>query len=147
LLKLSPEDAERVASELSYDERGLVAAVAQDAETRQVLMVAFMNREAVVKTLTTGFAHYWSRSRKRLWMKGESSGNVQEVVDFFVDCDKDSVLLIVKQRGAACHKGAFSCFHVRASDFLASGKGASEGLASRRANGLESADPSLAPSR
>ena len=91
---------------------GLVPAVAQDWETGEVLMVAFMNSEAWELTLSTGLMHYWSRSRGALWKKGESSGNVQEVRELRVDCDGDSVLAKVRQiGGAACHTGYRSCFH------------------------------------
>src|SRR5262245_54130908 len=90
---------------------GLVAAIAQDADTGQVLMIAWMNREAFAETLRTGRACYYSRSRNRLWRKGEESGHVQEVRGVFVDCDADAVLLKVKQiGGAACHEGYASCF-------------------------------------
>lgn len=91
---------------------GLVPAVAQDADTGEVLMVAFMNREAWVLTVRTGIVHYWSRSRGKLWKKGESSGNVQEVRELRLDCDADCVLARVTQRGgAACHTGYRSCFY------------------------------------
>ena len=91
---------------------GLVPAVAQDWETGEVLMVAFMNSEAWERTLSTGIMHYWSRSRSALWKKGESSGNAQEVRELRVDCDGDSVLAKVRQiGGAACHTGYRSCFH------------------------------------
>ena len=90
---------------------GLVAAVAQDADTGEVLMLAWMNREAFEETLRTGRAVYFSRSRGRLWRKGEESGNVQEVREVYVDCDADTILLKVKQiGGAACHEGYRSCF-------------------------------------
>lgn len=118
---MSRRVAEEVADKLSYRHNGLVIAVAQDADSNTVLMVAFMNREAVVKTLTTGLVHYWSTTRNELWLKGERSGNFQEVVDFIVDCDGDSVLLKVRQHGVACHKGFFSCFHNRVNDKLESG--------------------------
>ena len=88
----------------------LVIAIAQDYETGEVLMVAYMNRDAFKKTIETGNAHYWSTSRKQLWFKGESSGHVQEVKEIFTDCDQDAVLLKVKQLGAACHEGYYSCF-------------------------------------
>ena len=88
----------------------LVIAIAQDYETGEVLMVAYMNREAFKKTIETGNAHYWSTSRNQLWFKGESSGHVQEVKEIFTDCDQDAVLLKVKQLGAACHEGYYSCF-------------------------------------
>lgn len=91
---------------------GLVPAVAQDYKTGEILMVAFMNKEAFELTMKTGIAHYWSRSRKQLWKKGESSGNVQEVKEIRIDCDNDCVLLKVNQVGeAACHTGYRSCFY------------------------------------
>jgi phosphoribosyl-AMP cyclohydrolase len=98
--------------ELEFDKlNGLVPAIAQDYRSGEVLMLAFMNEEAWRKTLDTGIAHYWSRSRKQLWKKGESSGNVQKVREIRVDCDRDSVLLKVHQVGeAACHTGHRSCF-------------------------------------
>jgi phosphoribosyl-AMP cyclohydrolase len=90
---------------------GLVAAIAQDADTGEVLMIAWMNAEAFQQTLQTGRAVYYSRSRKKLWRKGEESGHVQEVREVFIDCDADAVLLKVKQiGGAACHEGYKSCF-------------------------------------
>ena len=93
---------------------GLVAAVAQDAGTGEVLMLGFQDREAWEATLATGFAHYHSRSRGRLWKKGESSGNVQRVVEIRLDCDQDAVLMIVEQQGgSACHTGRRSCFFNR----------------------------------
>lgn len=90
---------------------GLVPAVVQDAETGDVLMLAYMNEEALQQTLRTGKATYYSRSRQALWVKGEVSGHVQEVVEVRVDCDNDAVLLRVRQTGAACHQGYRSCFY------------------------------------
>jgi phosphoribosyl-AMP cyclohydrolase len=91
---------------------GLVPAVVQDAETKEVLMLAYMNSESWAATLKTGKATYWSRSRQVLWMKGESSGNVQLVKNIFIDCDNDTILLQVEQLGgAACHTGHKSCFY------------------------------------
>ncbi len=93
---------------------GLVPAIVQDAETGEVLMLAYMNEEAWQRTLETGKAHYFSRSRGRIWLKGESSGHVQEVREILLDCDADTVLLRVKQLGgAACHTGYRSCFYRR----------------------------------
>lgn len=89
---------------------GLLPAIAQDAQTGQVLMLAWMNREALDETLATGRAVYYSRSRKRLWRKGEESGHVQRIVDVNIDCDADAILLRVEQNGAACHEGFASCF-------------------------------------
>lgn len=94
---------------------GLVPAIAQDADSGDVLMLAYINEESWRLTLETGVVHYWSRSRGKLWKKGESSGNVQEVREIFIDCDEDTVLLKVKQLGdAACHEGYKSCFFRRA---------------------------------
>ena len=95
---------------LGFDEYGLVAAVAQQHDTGEVLMLAWMNREAVERTLTTGRVHYWSRSRRQLWRKGENSGQVQRLVELRIDCDGDALLLLVDQHGVACHTGRRSCF-------------------------------------
>ena len=93
---------------------GILPAIAQDASSGEVLMQAYMNREAWEKTLSTGLAHYWSRSRGRIWKKGETSGNFQEVLEIRVDCDADCVLLKVRQTGGvACHTGRRSCFYRR----------------------------------
>lgn len=89
---------------------GLVTAVTVDAEDGQVLMVAYMNEEAYRLTLTTGKVHYWSRSRSQLWKKGESSGNMQELVELRVDCDADALVVVARQSGPACHEGYRSCF-------------------------------------
>ena len=96
--------------DIKFDERGLICAIAQDAESGDVLMQAYMNEEALQETLETGYAHYWSRSRKCLWKKGETSGHVQKVKGITFDCDKDCVLLSIEQVGAACHTGSRSCF-------------------------------------
>jgi phosphoribosyl-AMP cyclohydrolase len=88
----------------------LIIAVVQDYKTNEVLMVAFMNREALKKTIETGNAHYWSTSRGKLWLKGESSGHLQKVEGILTDCDEDAVILKVQQEGAACHEGYYSCF-------------------------------------
>ncbi|HOE28083.1 MAG TPA: phosphoribosyl-AMP cyclohydrolase [bacterium] len=103
----------RMPQGLKFDEKGLVTAVMQDAGTGEVLMVAFMNAEALAKTLETGLAHFWSRSRGKLWLKGESSGHVQKVKEVRVDCDADAVLLKIEQKGGACHAGYRSCFYRR----------------------------------
>jgi phosphoribosyl-ATP pyrophosphohydrolase/phosphoribosyl-AMP cyclohydrolase len=95
---------------IKWDEAGLVPAIAQDAETKEVLMTAYMDKEALRLTVETGNAHYYSRSRQRIWMKGESSGNIQCIRKIKVDCDGDAVLLLVEQKGAACHTGRKSCF-------------------------------------
>ena len=90
---------------------GLLPAIAQDAETGEVLMLAYMNRQSFEETLSTGRAVYFSRSRNRLWRKGDQSGHVQHVHEIFVDCDADTILLKVRQEGAACHNGYRSCFY------------------------------------
>ena len=96
---------------LKLDANGLITAVAVDADTHQVLMVAFMNPAALEKTLATGKATYWSRSRQKFWVKGEESGNTQQVVGAYIDCDQDAVVITVRQKGAACHNGFESCFY------------------------------------
>jgi phosphoribosyl-AMP cyclohydrolase len=93
------------------DANGLFTAVTIDADTHEVLMVAFMNKAAIEKTMETRKATYWSRSRQKFWVKGEESGNTQEVVSITVDCDQDAVVVKVRQRGAACHNGFTSCFY------------------------------------
>ena len=98
--------------EVRFDEAGLIPAIAQDAQTGRILMVAWMNRDALMETVTTGIAVYWSRSRQRLWRKGESSRHTQKVKDVRLDCDADVILLEVEQVGGiACHTGRQSCFY------------------------------------
>lgn len=94
-----------------FDAAGLVAAIAQDADTGEVLMLAWMNADALQRTLDTRRATYWSRSRGEIWVKGDTSGHTQEVVEIRVDCDQDAVLLKVRQTGGACHTGRASCFY------------------------------------
>lgn len=101
---------------LTYNEAGLIPAIAQDAESGEVLMMAWMNAEAVARTLDTGRVTYWSRSRQSFWIKGESSGHVQELVDFRFDCDKDCLLVLVSQTGPACHTNRRSCFYTAVRD-------------------------------
>lgn len=101
---------------LAWDERGLIPAVAQDDATGEVLMLAWMNREALAETLATGRVCYWSRSRKALWRKGESSGHVQRLTDLRIDCDRDVVLMRVAQTGPACHTNRRSCFYTAVRD-------------------------------
>lgn len=95
---------------LKYDSNGLLTGVAQNAESGEVLMVAMMNAEAVALTLESGQAHFWSRSRGKLWLKGETSGNILDVQEVRVDCDGDALLLRVRPRGPACHTGNRTCF-------------------------------------
>jgi phosphoribosyl-AMP cyclohydrolase len=96
---------------LKYDANGLIPAVAQDAETGEVLMMAWMNAEAVARTLETGRVTYWSRSRQAFWIKGETSGHVQDLVEMRIDCDSDCLLLLIRQTGPACHTNRRSCFY------------------------------------
>ena len=96
-----------------FNEDGLIPAIAQDAATGRVLMLAWMNADALQATLETGRATYWSRSRGEIWVKGETSGHTQAVREVRIDCDQDTVLLIVDQQGAACHTGAPDCFYRR----------------------------------
>ena len=95
----------------AFNADGLIAAIAQDAATGEVLMLAWMNAEALRLTLETGRVTYWSRSRKALWMKGETSGHTQRLIEARIDCDQDAILLRIEQTGAACHTGARSCFY------------------------------------
>ena len=88
----------------------VLTAITQDADTNQILMLANMNKEALIKTIETDKAHYWSTSRNQLWLKGESSGHFQEVQEILVDCDMDAIILKIRQEGAACHEGYYSCF-------------------------------------
>lgn len=101
---------------LRYNDAGLIPAIAQDAVSGAVLMMAWMNAEAVARTLETGRVTYWSRSRQAFWVKGESSGHVQELIDFRVDCDRDCLLLLVRQTGPACHTNRRSCFYTAVRD-------------------------------
>lgn len=96
--------------DIKFDANALVPAIAQDIGTGEVLMLAYMNEESIKETIETGLAHYYSRSRKELWKKGETSGNLQEVKGIYYDCDGDSILLKVNQIGVACHTGNYSCF-------------------------------------
>ena len=101
---------------LKYDDRGLLPAIAQDAKTGEVLMLAWMNAEAVARTLETGKVTYWSRSRQSFWVKGETSGHVQKLVEFRFDCDRDCILVKVEQEGPACHTNRRSCFYTVVQD-------------------------------
>jgi phosphoribosyl-ATP pyrophosphohydrolase/phosphoribosyl-AMP cyclohydrolase len=97
--------------DLKFDERGLIPAIVQDSQTKEVLTLAFMNEESLRRTLSEGETWFWSRSRQKLWHKGESSGNTQRVVEVALDCDADALRILVEPRGPACHTGARSCFH------------------------------------
>ncbi|HKJ71770.1 MAG TPA: phosphoribosyl-AMP cyclohydrolase [Gammaproteobacteria bacterium] len=116
---MSEADSPRAAADESWldrvqwDDRGLVVAVAQEAHSGEILMQAYMNRDALAATAREGFATYWSRSRAKLWRKGESSGHLQAVEEIRLDCDNDAVLLRVRQEGPACHTGRRNCFFQR----------------------------------
>jgi len=99
-----------VVDQLKLNDQGLVPAVAQDVKSGEVLMLAWMNAESIRHTFETGYATYWSRSRNELWKKGETSGHLQKLMDFRVDCDGDTILLLVEQTGAACHTNRKNCF-------------------------------------
>ena len=103
-------------STLTFNADGLVPAIAQDHENGEVLMLAWMNAEAVARTLETGRVTYWSRSRQSFWIKGETSGHIQELVEMRVDCDRDCLLVLIKQTGAACHTNRRSCFYTAVRD-------------------------------
>jgi phosphoribosyl-AMP cyclohydrolase len=113
---LSEPAARAFADALVYDDRGLIPAIAQQHDTGEVLMLAWMNRDAVLATLTGGRVTYWSRSRQAMWRKGDSSGHIQELVEARVDCDGDTLLLLIRQTGPACHTGARNCFYRTAGD-------------------------------
>ena len=97
--------------EIKYDDRGLIPAIVQDSETKQVLMLAYMNKESLQLTLERRETYFWSRSRRGLWHKGETSRNIQKVIEVRVDCDADTLLILVKPAGPACHTGEQSCFY------------------------------------
>ena len=97
--------------EIKFDDKGLVPAVIQDYQNGEILMLAYMNRESLQKTLSSGKTHFWSRSRQKFWLKGQSSGHVQEIKEVFIDCDMDTLVFKVDQKVAACHTGYRSCFY------------------------------------
>lgn len=109
-MNLSDKEAKEIVESLNFKE-GLITAIVRDRKDKEILMIAFMNPEAALKTLKTGEMHFWSREREKLWRKGEESGNKQVVKEVKVDCDKDSLLFEVEPKGPACHKGYRSCFY------------------------------------
>ena len=111
-MEITPKTLDSV----KYDACGLIPAVVVDAETKAVLMVAYMNKDSLADTVQTGKTHFWSRSRQQYWMKGESSGHTQEVQSIYVDCDADTIVIEVAQNGAACHNGYRSCFYRKLND-------------------------------
>jgi phosphoribosyl-AMP cyclohydrolase len=115
-LILNHDAATTLLNSVRFDDNGLIVAIAQDGTTHIVLMQAWMNQEALYMTLTTGYAHYWSRSRQQLWKKGETSSNLQHVKEVRLDCDQDSILLLVQQDGVACHTGTYHCHYLKATN-------------------------------
>lgn len=107
------EQLQKTIDELKYDDKGLIPAVVIDVESKAVLMVAYMNRNSLLETVKTGKTHFWSRSRQKYWMKGESSGHTQEVRAIYTDCDTDTLVIEVTAHGPACHNGYMSCFYRR----------------------------------
>ena len=101
---------------LQFNDAGLIPVVAQDAQTHEVLMLAWMNAESIARTLESGKVTYWSRSRQAFWVKGETSGNVQKLVEMRLDCDRDCLLVLVEQSGPACHTGRRNCFYTAIQD-------------------------------
>lgn len=110
----------KIIENLKFDANGLIAAIAQQHDTGEVLMLAWMNQDAVIETIQTGRVCYFSRSRNKLWRKGETSGQVQKLIEMRIDCDADALLLLVDQQGVACHTGRRSCFYkaVRGSEII-----------------------------
>ncbi|MHA1371163.1 MAG: phosphoribosyl-AMP cyclohydrolase [Promethearchaeota archaeon] len=115
VLKIPTEEIEKIIEKVNFSKlNGLIPCITQDANTSQVLMVGFQNEEALKRTLETGIVHYYSRTRQELWQKGKTSGHIQEVLELWLDCDFDTVLVKVKQHGRACHvSGQYSCFFTR----------------------------------
>ncbi|MBC2770639.1 phosphoribosyl-AMP cyclohydrolase [Pusillimonas minor] len=133
-------------SDVKFDEKGLIPAIAQDADTGVILMVAWMNAESLAETVRTGRAVYWSRSRGRLWRKGEASGHVQHLREIRLDCDADVLLLKVKQDGGiACHTGRESCFYRRLDDNQGQAIGVGNVLSAPAAAAGQRAAPNSAP--
>jgi len=109
-MESAPTNGEIIMMTIDWNKNPLIPAIAQEASTGEILMLAYMNEEAYNLTLSTGYAHYYSRSRQRLWKKGESSNHTQEIVDVLIDCDADTIVLKINQNGVACHTGRKSCF-------------------------------------
>lgn len=109
----SPLDLSDVIEQLAFNDQGLIPAITQDVNSKDVLMFAWMNKEALLHTLETKRVTYWSRSRQQLWIKGETSGHIQKLVSMAFDCDGDTILCQVEQKGAACHTGRESCFYLQ----------------------------------
>lgn len=115
-MALTSANPDELLDGLKFDAQGLISAIVIDDATGSPLMFAFMNREALAKTIATGQMHYWSRSRGKLWLKGETSGHTQEVKEVRIDCDADALVFRVEQHGGACHTGYYSCFYRKLGD-------------------------------
>lgn len=116
-VKWESNKAEAIIKQLNFSKmNGLITVIAQDWKTNEILMCAFANHEAILKSLTTGIAHYFSRSQNKLWQKGETSGHIQEIKEIYIDCDGDVILFKVEQKVAACHTGYRSCFYQKIAD-------------------------------
>jgi phosphoribosyl-AMP cyclohydrolase len=111
LFPINKEIIQQVIADIKFDTKGLVPAIAQDYKTNEILMMAWMNADAIEATLTEGAGIYYSRSRQQLWRKGETSGHMQKLIEFYYDCDKDSILIKVDQTGPACHTNRKHCFY------------------------------------
>jgi phosphoribosyl-AMP cyclohydrolase (EC 3.5.4.19) len=119
VIKLSLEEATKIAEKFWFRHTdSTIIAVLQDVETKEVLMVGHMNREALIRTLTEGYAYFWSLSRKKLWLKGETSSHYQIVEDFKIDCDGDAIVLLVRSIGPVCHTGNKTCFYRSYNDIV-----------------------------
>ena len=116
--KFSKEELQDIINQLDFSkiEGDLIPIIVQDHISNEILMLAFTNKIAIQKTLETGYAHYYSRSRKQIWKKGQTSGHVQKIKEIITDCDNDSILIKIHQTGAACHKGYYSCFYKELKD-------------------------------
>jgi phosphoribosyl-ATP pyrophosphohydrolase/phosphoribosyl-AMP cyclohydrolase len=111
------KEIEKFIATIKFNEQGLIPAIAQDYKTNQVLMLAYMNEDSIRETFLTKKVHYFSRSRNKLWMKGETSNHIQHLKELYIDCDNDTILLKVEQVGNACHTGEMSCFFTNVSNF------------------------------
>jgi phosphoribosyl-ATP pyrophosphohydrolase/phosphoribosyl-AMP cyclohydrolase len=118
MIERNKMNVEGLISKIKFDEKGLVPAIAQDVSTKEVLMLAYMNKDSIEKTIETGYAHYFSRSRQELWQKGATSGHLQTIKGLYYDCDADAILIKIEQKGPACHTGEYSCFHNTVIEFI-----------------------------
>lgn len=137
------ENPETLLNRIKWNEQGLLPAIVQDAASKDVLMLAYMNRESLARTLESGETWFWSRSRGELWHKGATSGNTQAVESLRYDCDADTLLLLVRPKGPACHTGRYSCFYTEAANQGATGSAAGAGAEQGASLTSDAADPAL----